>query len=84
MMSGVLLVPNGRTPHPPATPYPWSSTPSAQRRIENPIMHTFAVLYLSTLMIAAITVIAIYGTVGALVAIPGAFIAAANFIRNLK
>lgn len=47
-------------------------------------MHTFAVLYLSTLMIAAITVIAIYGTVGALVAIPGAFIAAANFIRNLK
>ena len=46
-------------------------------------MPTFAVLYLATILVVAITLVAVFGTVGALAAIPMALLAGANFIRRI-
>ena len=53
-------------------------------RIENLTVNTFAVLYLATLLVVAITCTAVFGPIGAIAAIPFAFAAAAEFIHRLK
>jgi len=47
-------------------------------------MPTLAVLYLATLMIIAVTLIAIWGTVGALASVPMIIAAAGHLFMRLR